>query len=308
MTTNCIFQTPWWLDAAANNSWDAIEIEKDNRIVARMPYYTRKKMGLTLIISPPYTHALGPWLAPIDTMKYSKYLGTQKQLLTELIERLPPYDLFMQKCHPSFSNWLPFHWQGFEQRTAYTYILEDLSDLDKIWRNFQDKVRWEIRKAQKQLIVETSDDIDYIYRISQITFQRQNIAYPGDSTIDRLRSIDRACAERQCRKIFLAKDSDGNIHAAIYMVWDDNSAYYLIGGAEPAFRNTGGISLLLWEAIQFAATVTRQFDFEGSMNESIERFFRSFNAKQTPYFVLTKMSRRMKVLMAAKDIVTSIRS
>jgi hypothetical protein len=37
MTTDCIFQTDWWLDAAAPNSWNAIEIEKNGEIVARLP-------------------------------------------------------------------------------------------------------------------------------------------------------------------------------------------------------------------------------------------------------------------------------
>jgi hypothetical protein len=43
----------------------------------------------------------------------------------------------------------------------------------------------------------------------------------------------------------------------------------------------------MWEAIKFASTVTKRFDFEGSMIEPVERFFRAFGAKQTPYFALT---------------------
>jgi hypothetical protein len=308
MTDNCIFQTDWWLDAATLNSWKAVEIEKNGAIVARLPYYIRRKRGLTLVTAPPYTHTLGPWLAPTSPMKHAKHLSYQKELLTELIDGLPEYDYFSQKCHPSFSNWLPFHWKGFTQTTAYTYVLDDLTDLDRVWSNFQDNVRREIRKAEKQLIVEASDDIDYLYHISQLTFQRQNIDYPAESTIERIRSIDRACAERQCRKIFFAKDSQGKIHASIFVVWDDVSAYYLVGGADPEFRTTGGMSLLLWEAIKLASTVTQQFDFVGSMNESIERFVRNFGGKQVTYFVLTKMSRRMKILMAGREILSAIKS
>jgi lipid II:glycine glycyltransferase (peptidoglycan interpeptide bridge formation enzyme) len=308
MNTHCIFQTPWWLEAAAPGTWKAIEIEKDTQVVARLPYCFRQEKSLNLISAPPYTHTLGPWLAPAaSNIKYAKFLSQQKELLTELIEQLPPHDYFAQKCHQSFNNWLPFHWQGFSQTTAYTYILEDLSDLDQIWSNFQENVRREVRKAQKQLKVKVSDDVEYLYKLNCRVFERQNIPYPRQSTLERFRSIDQACVEQRCRRIFFAEDAEGNIHAALYLVWDNHSAYYLIGGADNAFRTTGGMSLLMWEAIQFAATVTKQFDFVGSMNESIERFVRGFGPRQVPYFVLTRMSRRMKILMAGRDILSAIR-
>jgi hypothetical protein len=60
----------------------------------------------------------------------------------------------------------------------------------------------------------------------------------------------------------------------------------------------------MWEAIKFASTVTESFDFEGSMIEPVERFFRAFGARQTSYhtvshtpshlFKLMKFARRLK--------------
>jgi hypothetical protein len=49
----------------------------------------------------------------------------------------------------------------------------------------------------------------------------------------------------------------------------------------------------MWEAIKFARSVTRQFNFEGSMIEPVERFFRAFGAVQTPYFQITKTNSRL---------------
>ena len=65
-------------------------------------------------------------------------------------------------------------------------------------------------------------------------------------------------------------------------------AYYLQGGNHPDLRNSGAASLVMWEAIQFASTVTQQFNFAGSMIPSIERFFRGFGATQVPYFSIYK--------------------
>lgn len=113
--------------------------------------------------------------------------------------------------------------------------------------------------------------------------------------------MDTACAGHNARKILFAVDREKRIHAAIYIIWDKNSAYYLMGGSDPDLRHSGATSLLVWETIKYAATVTKRFDFEGSMIEPIERFFRAFGAQQSPYFHITKTT---SVLL---NIVLSIR-
>ena len=62
----------------------------------------------------------------------------------------------------------------------------------------------------------------------------------------------------------------------------------------------------MWEAIKFAATVTKKFDFEGSIIEPIERFFRAFGGRQIPYFQVSKTSRRMQLLLSGREMVRTI--
>ncbi len=73
-------------------------------------------------------------------------------------------------------------------------------------------------------------------------------------------------------------------------IWDVNIAYNILGDGNPDLRNIGANSLCMWEAIKFASTVTHKFDFEGSMIESVERFFRAFGARQMPYFQVSKIN------------------
>jgi hypothetical protein len=121
-----------------------------------------------------------------------------------------------------------------------------------------------------------------------------------------VKRLDAACATQNARRIFFAEDAEKRIHAAIYVIWDDASAYYLMGGENPELRNSEASSLLMWEAIQFAATVTKKFDFEGSMIEPIERFFRGFGARQVPYSHVAGMSRRMKILTQGRGFLRSV--
>jgi lipid II:glycine glycyltransferase (peptidoglycan interpeptide bridge formation enzyme) len=183
-------------------------------------------------------------------------------------------------------------------------VLEALDDLERVWDRFGKKLRWEIRKAQKQLAVRTDLDIERFFDINALTFKRQGLDVPYSRAV--VRRLDAACTKHQARRMFFAEDARGRIHAVLYFVWDKNSAYALIGGADPELRNSGADSLLTWEAIRFAASVAKKFNFGGSMIESIEHFNRAFGGMQTPYFHVTRFSRRMKVLVAGRDMARAL--
>ena len=61
--------------------------------------------------------------------------------------------------------------------------------------------------------------------------------------------------------------------------------------------------MLTWEAIKFASIAKKIFDFEGSMNENIEKFFRGFNTVQKSYFSITKTNSK---LIKAKRLLREI--
>ena len=300
-----IFSRDWWLDAlCGEDNWDVCLGVKSDEIMASMPYYKKQKYGLKVISQPKLTQTLGPWLRP-SSAKYAKQLAQHKKLLNELIDQLPSFDYFSQNWHHSNTNWLPFYWRGFQQTTRYTYIIQNLSDQNRLWSGLMAKIRTDIRKAEGRFGLEVRDDLglDAFLELNRKTFARQGQKIPyTDELAGRL---DEACGQRNCRKFFIAVDSEGRRHAGAYIVWDENSAYYLMGGGDPELRNSGATSLCMWYAIKHAATVTRCFDFEGSMIEPVERFFRAFGAVQVPYFNITKTnSRLLRLRQCARNIMS----
>lgn len=252
-----LFCRPWWLDAVAGeNNWDVVLVEKDGVLQACMPFVLKKRYGFRLIGQPILTQHLGPWIRPAPA-KYATELARQKDLYGALIAQLPGFDHFLQNWPSARDNWLPFFWKGFKQTTRYTYVLQDLSDEKLIWAGFQENIRREIRKASNRfsLNVRTDLGIAEFYTLNRLVFERQATSVPY--SLEQLQRLDRACSERDCRRVFIAEDSEGKRHAAVYLVWDKNSAYYLMGGGDPELRNSGATSLCMWEAIRFAATVTK---------------------------------------------------
>jgi lipid II:glycine glycyltransferase (peptidoglycan interpeptide bridge formation enzyme) len=300
-----VFSRDWWLDATAGpDGWDVAVVQKAGEVVAAMPYMSRRRYGMRVISQPALTQKLGPWFRPADG-KPATRLGNEKELMQALIDQLPDFDYFTQNWHYSRTNWLPFSWNGFQQTTRYTYVLNELSDTEKLWAGFDNGTRAECKKASGRFTLRVRDDLplDAFLALNRMTFARQRMPVPySDAFVHRL---DAACAQRGCRKFFIAEDPEGRHHAGNYIVWDENSAYGLMNGADPALRNSGAASLCMWEVIRHAALVTQRFDFAGSMMEPIERFFRGFGATQVPYFRISKTPSRLLRLRQALQAVVS---
>lgn len=298
-----LFSQAWWLDATAGEGgWDVVLVEKNDAVVASMPYVARKRYGLTIIGQPALTQTLGPWLRESGG-KYSTRLAQEKERLQALIVHFPPFANYNQNWHWQMNNWLPFYWNGFSQTTRYTYILHDLTDENTLWQGLRENIRTDIKKASNRFKLRVRDDlsIDDFLALNRMTFARQDMNLPYTEGF--VRNLDQACVEKKSRKIFIAEDENGCRHAGVYIVWDKNAAYYLMGGGDPALRNSGATSLCMWEAIKFAATVSQRFDFEGSMLEPVEKFFRAFGAQQTPYFTVSKTtSRALKLVQFLRKL------
>jgi GNAT acetyltransferase-like protein len=295
---NSVFEQPWWLEAVAPGRWGAVVVRRGDEVVARLPYTRRRRLGLTTIVQPQLTQTLGPWLAPAEG-KYARRLETEKRLLGQLIDGLPPFDFFRQSFSPALTNWLPFYWAGFDATVRYTYRIDDLSDLDRVRGEFQEEVRRAIRKGERALEVRDDYPIDHLLRLNAQTFARQGLRPPYSDAF--VRRLDAACAARGARRVLAAVDAGGRAHAALYVVWDERTLYPLINARDPELHAFGSNTLLYWEAILLASQVSRVFDFEGSMLKPIEHFVRAFGGRQTPYFSIWRTGLKARPALLARS-------
>ena len=292
---NSIFLTDWWLDVSARGSkWGYATVRENNSIVASMPWVLRQNaFGFNIIDQPPLTYFHGPTFNLSSRgLSSSKQVSVEHNLMSNLISQLPRFDYFSQRFSHTVTNWLPFYWQGYSQQTSYTYILQDLSSIDDLWSNLHSNIRREIRKAIKQNVtVEQTDDIDSLLLLVEKSFHRQNRKLPYRKSF--AKSLFEACKNHNSAAIFLARGSNGELHAGNLIVWDELSSYYLIGGGDPDLRTSGATSLAMWHAIKFCSRFSNSFDFEGSMNPRIEQFVRAFGASQVSSHVISKHSSKL---------------
>jgi len=281
-----IYSRDWWLDCVCGESgWDVLLCSKNEEIEAAIPYYVPCR---GIISMPLFTQTMGIWFNPVfEDKQYSRNLFRKQAICEEIIMRLPAHDYFLQNFHYSFTDWLPFYWQGFRQTTRYTYVLPDIGKPNELWNKLSENVSRNIQKAKNkfQLTVQRNVPTDLFLEINAQTYQRQGMKPYHPDMLKKLIDLSRS---RNQGDIWGASDEANHLHAAVFVVWQENCAYLIASGSNEAFRKTGGQALTIWTAINDLSGQVRSFDFEGSMIRGIERIYREFGAQQMPFFVIEK--------------------
>ena len=292
-----LFMQPYWLDLSCGaERWDVVLAEKKGRITGVLPYYLKRKGYISM---PPLTPYMGPFIPFPPDMKYAKRLSHEHDVMDELIGKLPRFKYYNQRFHPCIKNWLPFYWRQFRQTTRYTYILPDISDTDKVHAEFKNNVKRNIKKAQKEFSVRELENSE-IPEFYEIIDQNRKPHY----SLNYLNNLITSCTKYNCGRTFAAFDEYGKLYAAILVVWDKTIAYYILGARSPELQTQQAMSLNLWSAIQFVSDKSQRFDFEGSMIEPVERYFRTYGAIQTRYMHVFKInSLLLKFAFSAAEIL-----
>lgn len=285
-----VYFNSWWLDATAGaENWDVVLFIKSREVFGVLPFFKKNKWGFSMVLIPDLTQHLGPWLLYPIGQKPSSKLAFEKEAFQNLIDQLPKNNLSVINFHHSITNTLPFIWKGFKSNVRYTYLIENLKlTHNELLGNLSSNTRKNIKKAEKIIKVIENDKVEILFELCELTFKRQGLKNPY--TLDLLLNLYQKTFKNKSGKLLMAKDSDGNIHAAMFLVWSNKTVYYLVGGSNPKYRNSEAMTLLIWKAIEFGSSMATEFDFEGTMLESIERFIRGFGAVQKPYFQLTKVT------------------
>lgn len=293
---------PAWLDAVCGTEhWDiCLAYDASQAIVGVLPYYRIRRLGISQITMPPLTDYMGPWiqLPEDDVMKRERRYTLHQRILQELVDQLPEVDYFQQQYYPHLANWLPFYWRGYRQTTLYTYTFDDLTDPDLIYRQFKRTVRTDLKKAEQQVTIQHSDDLGGLIRLYEASLQRQG-KQPAKADLATLERLYPVLRENDQARILVAIDQgSGAPHAALLLVWDQECTYFLLSGADPAYKNSSAVHLLYWSALQESGQQGRSADFCGSMLPGVEHVLRAYGARRQPHYRIYRARNRWFRLLA----------
>lgn len=291
MTYVPIYSKSWWLDAiCGSDNWNVWLYQSGDEILAAMPYYLEQRGNYRYITKALLTQNNGIiFRYPNGAKSIARQIYEEKVIneACSFIESLG-IDVYEQQYHYSFRNWLPFFWNRYTAITRYTYVIDDLTNIDGVWMGVSSKERGKVRKGQRNAEIKKGLSPDVFFKEHEKVFLKQDLQCPF--SYERWLQIYTACKQRNACEIFFAEEkTSGRIASVLFLIWDEESAYLLLSGSIPEFQNLDTYSALIWESIQYAASKGLRYDFEGSVIKRISKAFREFGGEPKPYFRIRKV-------------------
>lgn len=258
----------------------------EGRMIGGFFVYIDHQMGLTFVKTPAFTPSNGLFYVP-NSNNIAKGSSEQKNLSAELsaFYESQRFGILRVPFPITLTDFQPFIWRKFKVVPNYTYIHQLDKSNDELFAAFSPEKRSEIKKALKDNVeIVTENNYQLILELIEDTFMQNGIKYNRDI----LGKILLTFSNESNSFAYVAKDING-ILAFSFCLHDRKTAFYLFGGHSKENRHSGAGSASLWECIKHAKIIGLQiFDFEGSMNPSIEQYFRGFGGVLTPYFTINK--------------------
>ncbi len=274
-----LFDSTRWTDLFGPNLRRLGLYDRGGTLRGGFCVYEQRRLGLRILRNPPFTRQIGPFYAPkasnpsaiVSEMRgvveaMAKYLDEEKAAVLSLGLSL------------GIDDGLPFRWRGYKVIPHYTYRLDLNQSEDALFSALAKEKRNDIRKAQQDGIeVLKANDTRSMRELVTHSFARQKKALPHGA----LATILNAFAPGSSAYCYVAHDQQRPV-AGVYIVHDAHCAYYLLGGyAQGAHHGAGAYAML--QAIHHAKALgLATFDFEGSVIQAIERYFRAFGGTLTP--------------------------
>lgn len=273
------FYEPAWWDTLSPQ-WDVVHFTVAGTDFF-IPYILERKLFFTFIRNPHFT--------PYSGLFYNFSLAlSNEDLLTAwnmAIHCLPKAAQLQLDCYPSAFPNIP------KATVKRTHLLP-ITSKDDLYQSLKPALKRQLKKAEKNLHIIKSKDLDPLLELHAASLKRQKSMQPVDAKL--AKALFDYSIKNTNGHLYYCKDIEGNIHAGLWVVYDQQRMYYLLGGSQPDFLGSGAMGLLLWTAIQSCMDLRiKQFDFEGSDIDGIARFFKTFGAQEVFYPVLSKPTNKI---------------
>jgi hypothetical protein len=290
-----VFHNRWWLDAATGGDYEEAEVRINGAVVARLPYVVdREWPGQCICTMPQLTHSLG-WAVDLGCGSVASQNRRHAEITRELTARLRSFAGFHHKLSGRISDTFAFNEAGYTTTVQFTFEIA-AQPHDVTWRGMRDKTRNVIRRAGEQYEVASS-----IAPASFSALYDRNLRARGlVNTTTRMTQVTAAALAHDSGRIYAARDSDGTIAAAVFIVWDMHTAYYLLATRSPGSAN-GAVALLIWHAIRDAHARGLTFDFDGVGTRGSRLFFTGFGGVVTPRFIVSRFTRGCRIAQMCRN-------
>lgn len=249
----------WYLDIVAPQ-WDAVIID-NYEAVFPLPY--RKKWGIRYVYPPFFIQQLGL----VSSKLYDDF--TLQKVLSIASENFKFIELYIGDTNQ------------FSVRNNFELTLN--KPIEEIRAFYSENTRRNIKKAEQlNLRMNSVTDSGRIVKMFRDGRGAQLKTLADDDYKNFNRLMDE-CWRHSMVKFYEVENMEGEICAGGCFVQTKGRIVFLFSGNTDVGRVSGAMHFMIDRVIKENASKVQTFDFEGSNDENLARFYKSFGAENVPY-------------------------
>ena len=262
-----IYAFSWYLDMV-HPQWEAL-VEDDYQSV--MPLTGGKKFGINYLYQPYFVQQLGVFSkSPLSAE------------MTEAFLKAIPAKYRFAEIRLNEDNALAEGYQGVEY---HRNVLLDLNrDYEAIYANYHQNTKRNLTKAESHNLQLVTSVIPY----HVVALFRDNrgalLDKWGDAEYGVLTRLTQVAQQRKSAFVLgVSEKGVGQLICAAIFMKTDNRITFLFSGLTVEGKQCQAMTYLLDQVIQKYAHQPMTFDFEGSDDDNLARFYLGFGGEETKY-------------------------
>ena len=261
-----IYAWSWYLDIVHPN-WEAL-VENDYERV--MPLCGNKKLGINYLFQPFFTQQHGIFS--------SSYLN--EEIVQKFIDAIPKKYRLTEIRLNSY-NKVDYDLNYFKRHRNIE--LDLISNYQSIYSNYSSNTKRNLNKANKNTLYINRDiNPEHVIKLFREN-KGKEVKHWNNKEYQRLINLTHTAIERECCFVYGVNDENNNLVAgAIFMVSHDKIVF-LFSGVDKSNKDTNAWTFLIDSVIKEFSGTPLIFDFEGSDNEGLARFYKGFGGKEVYY-------------------------
>ena len=255
----------WYLDIVSPG-WCALVCDDYESV---FPLPAGRKMGIDYIMQPVFTQQLGLFYTN------KNIVSRTEEYLNAIPKHFRYIDLNLNASTPAGS--------GFETSEMTNLLLDLSADYNRIAAGYQSNLKRNLKKADDNRLL-----INNKYKPEQIIAMfRANRGRFIENLQDRhyriFEKIAHECIQRKIGEPWAVFNEKGEAIASAFWIWHGQKVVFSFSGLTEEGKKLNAIAFLIDTFIKQHAGKPVTLDFEGSNNEGLARFYRSFGAEKEIY-------------------------
>lgn len=283
-----IYAFSWYLNTVETN-WSALILD-DYKAV--FPLALGKKMGVPYAYQPVFTQQLGIFTPLLITPQLIE------SFLKELILISPLIQINLNSHNKIDGNFI-------EVQKKINHELDLISPYETLKQAYSKNLKRKLKKAQKaQLSISKNMKPEVVIDLFREN-KGKHIRHLQDKDYQKLKRLTYKALKLHTAEIWGIYTSENSLCAAAIFMKDMRRYTFLFSANNEEAKNNAAMSFLIDSFIKENAMTRMIFDFEGSNDKNLARFYKSFGSTVVhyPYVFYNKLSFPINILWKLKRML-----